>query len=384
MKVVLSTIGKFWVFDLARQMHKRGALTSVFSGYPWFKLKSEGIPKRRVHRFPYLHAPYMRFGAHCKSASLLRSWEWHDRVSFDRHVARHLPSCDIFCGLSGCALHSGKAAKRRGAKYVCDRGSSHIRFQDRILREEYDRQGIPFTGIDPRVVSREEAEYETADVITVPSTFAFDTFVEAGADRRKMRQAPYGVDLNAFYPCAPRNENRFNVLFVGSVSVRKGVGYLLEAFKELQCGNKHLTFVGSVSPELENRIKQLRDHNQISVLGPLPQHRLKEIMSTSHAMVLPSVEDGFGLVLAQAMACGFPVIASQNTGAQDLFTDGNEGFIVPIRDAGAIADRLQKLADNQDLRFRMSEAALRRVESIGGWEQYGQTMYQIFSEAIEA
>ena len=83
------------------------------------------------------------------------------------------------------------------------------------------------------------------------------------------------------------------------------------------------------------------------------------------------------------MACGCPVIASENTGARDLFTDGKEGFIVPICDSAAIADRLQMVADDLDLRSRMSAAALGRVKSLGGWERYGQTMYQLFAELIE-
>ena len=384
MRVVVSTIGKFWAFDLARQMHKRGALTSIFSGYPWFKLRSEGIPKHTVRRFPYLHSPYMRLARHCSSLGLLRSWEWHDRVSFDRHVARHLPSCDIFCGLSGSALHAGRTAKARGAKYVCDRGSSHIRFQDRILREEYERNGIPFAGIDPRVISREEAEYEAADVITVPSTFALNTFVKSGVPREKLRLAPYGVDLGTFYPCAQRSETKFQILFVGSVSVRKGLRYLLEAFQQLEYESKHLVLAGLISPEMEGTIEPLRQSKQVSVMGHVPHQRLKEIMSASHVMVLPSIEDGFGLVLAQAMACGCPVIASQNTGAQDLFADGREGFIVPVANARALADRLQTLADNPDLRLRMSEAAVQRVKSIGGWDQYGERIYRIFSEMLES
>jgi starch synthase len=382
MRVVLSTIGKFHTFDLARQIHERGALTAIFSGYPWFKLKRDGLPRQKVKTFPYLHAPYMRFAPRYTPARLL--WEWQDRVWFDRYVACRLPPCEVFCGLSGSALNTSRAAKSQGAKYVCDRGSSHIRFQDRILREEYDRQGIPFPGIDPRIIAREEAEYEAADAITVPSTFSLNTFIDAGVDRKKMKLAPYGVDLDTFYPCAKRIDDTFQILFVGNISVRKGVGYLLDAFQQLNCGRKRLVLVGSASADFENLIRQLRRDERISVMGHVPQQQLKEIMSSSHAMVLPSVEDGFGLVLGQAMACGCPVIASENTGARDLFTDGKEGFIVPICDSAAIASRLQMLADDRYLRSRMSSAALERVKSIGGWEGYGETMYQLFAQLVEA
>src|ERR1700723_428773 len=130
MKIVLSTIGKFHTFALARQMGQRGALASIYSGYPWFKLKAEGVPKGQVKCFPYLHAPYMRFAPRHAAARVW--WEWQDRVGFDWYVARDLPSCDVFCGLSGSALRTGREAKKRGSKYVCDRGSSHICFQNQI------------------------------------------------------------------------------------------------------------------------------------------------------------------------------------------------------------------------------------------------------------
>jgi starch synthase len=360
-------------------MHKRGALAAIYSGYPWFKLRQEGLPRQAVRTFPYLHAPYMRLAPRFTPTRMF--WEWQDRVWFDRHVARTLPPCDVFCGLSGSGLQSGRVTKSRGGKYVCDRGSTHIRVQDRILREEYERQGIGFSGIDPRIIEREEAEYEAADAITVPSTFALRSFAESGVSRQKLRLVPYGVDLRTFFSCAPRKENEFHILFVGGLTVRKGVSYLLAAFRHLDCKNKRLTLVGSVSPELQNLTAQMRRDQRINISGHVPQNRLKEYMSRSHVMVLPSVEDGFGLVQAQAMACGCPVIASQNTGAYDLFTDSKEGFIVPACDSRAIASRLQQLADDSALWYDMSEAALRRVKLLGGWEQYGEAMYRVFSES---
>jgi len=379
MNVVLSTIGKFHTFDLARQLHKRGALKTIYSGYPLFKLKKESLPKQSVKTFPYLHAPYMRFAPRYTPARFL--WEWQDRVWFDRFVAGQLPECDVFCGLSGSGLHSGRRAKFRGAKYVCDRGSAHIRVQDRILREEFELQGIPYPGVDPRIIMREEEEYEAADLITVPSAFAMNTFLEAGVPRRKMRLATYGVDLGMFHACTARQPDDFNVVFVGGLSVRKGIRYLLDAFQQLQCKNKRLTLVGTVLPEMEATINALRHNPRIQVRGHVPQEKLKEILSASHALVLPSVEDGLGLVQVQALACGCPVIATQNTGAQDVFTDGKEGFIVPIRDAAVIAERLQRLADDPELSTTMSQAAVQRVKSISGWDRYGDRMFQIFSEA---
>src|SRR5215469_5637822 len=101
LRVVLSTIGRLHSFDLARQMHKRSALVAIFSGYPWFKLKHERLPRHLVHTFPWLRAPYMRFPHGIFGDRFSREWAWWDLVLFDRHTAARMPDCDIYSGLSG-------------------------------------------------------------------------------------------------------------------------------------------------------------------------------------------------------------------------------------------------------------------------------------------
>jgi glycosyltransferase involved in cell wall biosynthesis len=122
--------------------------------------------------------------------------------------------------------------------------------------------------------------------------------------------------------------------------------------------------------------------DDVAFTGPLPQVQLKHIMSRSHVMVLPSIEEGLATVQAQALACGCPVIGTTNSGAEDLFTDGKEGFIVPIRDPSAITERLQLLADDPERRAAMGEAALELVKRIGGWAQYGEQMADFMTRLV--
>ena len=103
-------------------------------------------------------------------------------------------------------------------------------------------------------------------------------------------------------------------------------------------------------------------------------------MSRSHALVLPSIEEGLALVQAQALACGCPVICSTATGGEDLFTDGVEGFIVPVRDPEALGGRMQLLADDPPLQTAMRVAALQRVQTIGGWTTYGDRWESLLRE----
>ncbi|HEY3300724.1 MAG TPA: glycosyltransferase family 4 protein [Methylophilaceae bacterium] len=374
MKVVLSTPGKFHTFDLARELHSNGILHAIFTGYPRFKLKTEQIPQQLIHSFPWVHAPYMRISNNGLMPEwIIKQWEYLDKVSLDYFVGHNMPACDIFVGLSGSALKSGRKAKTLGAKYVCDRGSSHIRTQDQLLAEEYALWGEHYLGIDPRVIAREEAEYAEADCITVPSTFNVNSFIDQGVPEHKIKRISYGVNLNKFHPTTTPSQETFDVLFVGGMQLRKGVQYLLQAYKALHHPQKTLTLAGSISQSFIN-LMRTKGHwdESITVLGHVDQAKLKDVMSRSHVMVLPSIEEGLAMVQAQAMACGCPVIGTQHTGAEDLFSNGKEGFIVPIRNPYAITEKLQLLADSPDLQKAMREASLKKVQAIGGWAEYGR------------
>ena len=388
MKHVTATlvcIGKFHLFALARELLKKGMLERIFSGYPSWKLQDEDIPAERLETFPWLQTQYMalsKWGL-LGDGRLQRELAWHAHETLDRHVARRLPDSDVLFALSGSGLTCGREAQRRGAKYICDRGSSHIRYQDAILREEFRRWGETFAGIDPRVIAKEEAEYEAADIVTVPSTFAYRSFLKMGVPESKLRKVPYGADLRRFEKVADPDPEAFDVLFVGQVAFRKGVPDLIEAFRLLKHPKKHLRIVGGMCPEMTRYLKNHRVPDHVEFLGHIPQPELKQIMSWSHAMILPSIEEGLALVQAQALACGCPVIGTRHTGAEDLFTDGKEGFIVPIRDPRAIADRLQLLADDPQRRAAMSEAALQRVKALGGWTEYGNQMAHVMKDLVE-
>ncbi len=385
MKVILSTLGKFHTFDLARELHARGALSAIYSGYPFFKVRNEGLPQELIHTFPWVQGTFMAFPwKHHLPNSFVREWRHFSATTFGAWVTRNLPECDLYVGLSGSALPVGKKAHQRGARYVCDRGSAHIRLQDELLRDEYERWGMPFSGIDPRTIALEKAEYAEADRITVPSNFAYRSFIEQGMSAEKMRLLPYGVNLSRFQPVAEPAAGRFDVLFVGGMSLQKGIQYLVQAYQKISHPAKSLTFVGAPSQELIAMLKMRGMWpSDARVLGHMPQTELKNVMSRSHVLVLPSIQDGFGMVMAQAMACACPVIASRNTGGEDLFSDGREGCSVPIRDVDALAGRLQHLADHPEARTNMGQLALERVQSIGGWHDYGEKAMAIYREVLQ-
>lgn len=381
--VVQAVCGTFHHFDLARELEARGCLRRIYSTFPWQRLKREGVARNKVSTFPWIHTPqFVLAGRGMIPNALNREITWAMFRSFDAWVAATLPRCDAFVGISGTGLRAGQKAQTRGAKYICDRGSSHIRFQDRILREEYALWGQERKiVVDPRMIVREEAEYEHADAITVPSEFARRSFVEMGVAAEKLHRIPYGVRLDRFRRTGEPPRDRFEVLFVGAGTLQKGVPWLLQAFARVKHARKRLRIVGDMQPEVLQLLPRLPQEN-VEFLGRLPQPQLPAIMSGSHVMVMPSVQEGLALVQGQALACGCPLVSTVHTGGEDLFTDGVEGFLVPIRSSEAIAERLQMLADDPALQQRMSEAALRRVSQIGGWKEYGDAWVRLLAQLI--
>ena len=377
----------FFMFDHGRELSRRGWDVSLFTATPAWMV--DRTAARRIHvklGWATWAQALRRLGRF--RIDLPEGWFWwmgrRARSEFGGWAARHLDEVEIVETLSGWGLEAGAAVQRRGGRYVCNRGSSHILFQKAILEDEFARWSCPKPGGFPDwAVARELAEYESADAIAVPSRFVLRTFLEHGVPARKLHLCPYGANLSLFSP-RPRHDGRFRVLFVGSASIRKGIGYLLEAIRPLVQRNRlDLWLVGAVSPEA--RALLARHGDLFTHKGFVPPSRLAETYSQGSVLVLPSVEEGLARVQLQAMACGLPVIATTNTGVEDLLTDGKEGFVVPIRDSGAIRERLEWMLEYPAERERMAEAALQRVAALGGWQAYGAAVdrtYRILLDRV--
>jgi glycosyltransferase involved in cell wall biosynthesis len=316
-----------------------------------------------------------------QTSPLGASLNWLATETFDRWVSARLRGCHVFHFLSGCGLLAQRVAKQRfGAVAVCDKGSTHVLSQDAILAEEHARWGVPYRPpFDRRIVERELQEYDEADVILVPSSLVYNSFVERGMPREKLRKIPYGVDLRQFYP-TEKKDDVFRVLYVGMINLRKGIPYLLEAVGRLRLPRFEVWLIGLAYDDAKPFLR--RYEGSFRTFGYLPREKLFAYYSQASVFVIASIEEGLATVQLQAMACGLPVIATTHTGAGDLFTDGVEGFIVPIRDAEAIREKVLYLYNHPDVRREMGRAALERVRQLRGWDAYGDAVVSMYRELV--
>jgi glycosyltransferase involved in cell wall biosynthesis len=380
-KITISVLGRFWLFYLAKQLQDHNFLGKLITSYPKFEAVKYGInPKnidslliheihnrgwRKISRFTesFFNPQYMIFEL------------------FDRHASRHLTSpCDIFAGLSGCSLYSLRRARQLGAKTVLERGSSHMLYQRKILEEEYGKFCRGKEVVHPRVVERELAEYQEADFIAIPSQFVKETFLQQGISEEKLIHVPFGVDLTHFYP-APKADDTFRIIHCGNLSLRKGVHYLLQAFAELDLPGAELWLIGSLTEEIKPFLREWGSP-AIRHQGPFPERELYKYYSQSSVFCLASIEEGLAMVQVQAMACGLPVICTTNTGGADIVRDGQDGFIVPIRDVTALKEKILYFYENPEACKVMGESARRRVQAGFTWSDYGNRMMAAYRKLL--
>src|SRR5438067_6073429 len=241
MKVTQAVFGVFHHFELAHQLHKRNHLQRIYSTWPWARLKREGLPHSLVRCFPLLHTTdYLLNRTPLASPRIslkLASW---NTLAFDQWTNNQIERCDAFIAISGAGLLTGHKVQTNGGKFICDRGSTHQRYQENIVADEYRRWNLPQPLSKPHITIREEKIYSLADAITVPSTVAKRSFVALGVPAEKVHVIPYGVRLDQFTRTEDPPLNSFEVLFAGQVSLRKGIPYLLPAFARLRHPNKRL------------------------------------------------------------------------------------------------------------------------------------------------
>jgi glycosyltransferase involved in cell wall biosynthesis len=193
-------------------------------------------------------------------------------------------------------------------------------------------------------------------------------------DEEKLVVCPLGVNLDLFHPRQRPDDDVFRIVFVGQITQRKGISYLVEAFRRASIPRSELVLVGRPigSADPWARIPGVRH------IPLMPRTQLPAVYANADVYVLPSLVEGFGLTALEAMASGLPVVLSEHTFGSDIVTDGVDGYVVPIRDPESIAERLRLLAADPDRRREMGRAARSRAEE-HPWEEAGRR----FAEAIE-
>ncbi|MCL5004206.1 MAG: glycosyltransferase family 4 protein [Patescibacteria group bacterium] len=284
---------------------------------------------------------------------------------------------NIFHVWNGHGLYSLRQAKNLGAKIVVERASSHPLTYEKIMQGEYRFRNLKFSQMLLPNKDRLLKELDEADYITAPSEFAFESLLENGVGEKRIIKIHYGVDLDLFRPAAGTGKsNKFRVIFVGQLGLRKGALYLLEAWKKLGLKEAELLLLGQLDRETEPLFRFYRSDPSIHFMGftkTLPYYQ------SGNVFVLPSLEEGSALVGYEALACGLPSIVTFESGS--VVEDGREGYVVVSRDADSLAQRLEYLYRNPAVCERMSILARQKAENYS-WENYGKNLVSAYEKIV--
>ncbi|MGZ3459410.1 MAG: glycosyltransferase family 4 protein [Archangium sp.] len=255
-------------------------------------------------------------------------------------------------------------ARRARVPSVVDNPNGHIAgFRDVYVHETWRQALRPHLGHPTAsAVRRIEREYALASAIRVSSPWSRDSMVRRGVPEGKIAVLDQVIDLERFRPPAtrPAAEGPLRVCFVGSLDVRKGVHYLLRAIRQVGAGRVNLHIVGATGDRVSRQLFQRElEGLQVEAMPGDP----RPVYQRSELFVLPSLEDGFGLVVGEAMACGLPVVVTDQCGASAWVEPGRTGWLVPAGQEQALAARLEETLQRRSELPRMGELARAAVEA---------------------
>ena len=377
LRIGIASSGRFHLLDLARELDALGSEVCFYSYVPRKRAKTFGLPGRcHVALLPFLFplVALERVFPRLFSNVVERLMSW----ALDLLVILRMRPCDVFICMSGMYVQAPRFAKwRYGAGVIVHRGSSHILSQRDILAQSL-ALAPGAQQVTPFAVRRELKSYAVADRIAVPSTQVVDSFSQSPELVRKLVLSPYGVDLDAFPTRTGTLPSDPTLLFVGNWSYQKGVDVLVEAIEAMD--GVRLIHVGALLDAPFPKDLRFVHHE------PVPQWELKKFYEAAHVFVLASRQDGFGVVLCQALASGLPLVCTDRTGGSDLAEMPGLArliHVVPAGDPDALRRALAKALDGTT--GKSDVAPITETERLVlGWGRYASHHLQLMNELVSS
>jgi len=304
------------------------------------------------------------------------------RFAADYYLRRFVNDAEAFICWSGMSPFTLERANELGMETYVVRASSHIAESQKYAKMERDRFGVE-TSFSRINTATECYEYQLADHIITPSEYTARSFERYGIDSSKVHVVPYECDLRGVTDVPDRTpDDTFTVCTATTVGPMRGVQYLLLAWEQFAADKDdvHLRIAGGKADNFPEQIyDQFDSRDDVTFEGYI--NDVASLYSESHAFVLPSLYDGGPCGPLEAMSTGTPAIVSETMGAEMDVDDGETGFVVPTRDEDAIADRLERLYNDQSLRESMAQQARNHASSVPGRER--EELEALFREFAE-
>ncbi|MDO7841354.1 glycosyltransferase family 4 protein [Sphingomonas immobilis] len=384
MTVNIAVCGKFHFANYVKYVSAQGYLQKFYYAHKRATDATLGLPAEQIFNFPfkeYLVQGHGRlFGtvgtgpAHILygavwSRAVLSAWRPADLW----HVMAH-----------GHETAVVRRAGRDGARVLAEAVNTHPDNQREILHREAERWGVKGVSLhrstrDARLID----EIASADRVLVPSATVARSFVERGIDAERVVKLPYAANLSRFFPAEhpiPNGDERrpLKIVCVGTIGLRKGQFHLLEACRRLGPDVVDLTLVGTVDTAVAARLGSYA--GQFRHLQRVPNVEMRTLLLEHDLFVLPSLEEGLAVSICEALACGLPVVATRESGAEEMVVDGETGFLVEAGSADALAALLGRLARERETLPVIGAAAAAVTRRWLNWETYAAQLCDVYAQ----
>lgn len=386
LRAVVFCPGPMGIFEQSLALQERGWLGTMAIDYycdlgsPPFRWIPEGRIKKYLRKryHPPLDSRPVRTRllpsvitkiatTRTRSAERRNQWVfWHNK-QFDAWVASRLPKFgNLAFGYESASLYTFRRAKELGFQRVLYQPNACAEKLKALLEEEKRlfptlAETVRGEWYSDQELQRRREERQLADAIFCASSFTRQSLIEVGVDPEKIIVEPYGVDQTVFSPFKEKF-SRFSVVWASSYTQTKGIGYLLEALSRDPVPGAEIVLAGY--PYGFDGVALYEDRVRVKRLGHITRQELGVVMGQCHVHVFPTLVEGFGRNIIEAMASGLPVITTRNCAGPDLIEDGVTGFIIPIRDVDAICEKLAWVYDHPQEAIEMGQRARARVASL--------------------
>jgi len=405
MSIILSHSGKqhsyqvakaLWQLGLLEKFYTSSYITSSFLQQQILKRNDQFWSRRFIDALPGLKvSANWRFELpellmrqwHGKSPAVQKAVYQRDE-NFDRFVARklqhHEKGVNLFWGFQGSCLLSLKAAVECGHEAWCELATAHVTAAKRILGEEAQLHPEWAHTIDNLVFPsayerRLEEEPHAATRVIAASSFTAQTLTEIGIPAEKISYLPLGCDIH-HVPYHERPDDNIEkrplkLLYAGTITQRKGIKYLLEAMRRLHSHRDiELHLIGGIQGN-EDPLKSY--HGLFHYLAPVSQQALFRLYSNFDALVLPTIFEGFGLVIVEAMAAGLPVITTPHSIGPEVIKHQENGYLIPIRDINAIVSSIESMRHLSHQNYQMMRVNARKAALNYSWQSYQERLSRL-------
>jgi len=321
-----------------------------------------------------------------KVVGTFRACAWHDQIVAQR-IKKMAGRIDIIHAWPLGALETLEAAAQMGIPTVLERCNAHTGFAMEVVQKECDRLGVTLPtdhehAYNAEKLHREEEEYRLATRLLCPCDFVVKTFLDKGYPKEQLARHIYGFDEKVYHPDNKVRDPKpgLTMLFVGVCAVRKGVHYALEAWlNSPACKDGTFLIAGEFLPEYQEKLSPMLSHPSVKVLG----HRndVPELMRRSDILVLPSIEEGFGLVITEAMGSGCVPLASE--ACTEICSHMKTGLMHKVGDVEALTKHITMLHEDRALLGKLRAASLEASPDFT-WTAAGARLLDVYRETIAA